>query len=77
MPMPRTALYHRSSVPYEKGFALLNELQKRVGKEPFHAFAKEYIKKFRWGGPHDPSGKGGAQALLKLVTFLKVELKIS
>lgn len=37
----------RSSVPYEKGFALLNELQRRVGVDRFHAFAKEYIKEFR------------------------------
>ncbi|CAM9748652.1 unnamed protein product, partial [Hapterophycus canaliculatus] len=36
-----------SSVPYEKGFALLNELQRRVGVKEFHAFAKEYIKEFR------------------------------
>lgn len=36
-----------SSVPYEKGFALLNELQRRVGVEPFRAFAKDYIKEFR------------------------------
>ena len=37
----------RSSVPYEKGFALLNELQRRVGVDRFHAFAKEYVKEFR------------------------------
>ncbi|CAM9320099.1 unnamed protein product [Ectocarpus sp. 13 AM-2016] len=36
-----------SSVPYEKGFALLNELQRRVGVVEFHVFAKEYIKEFR------------------------------
>ncbi|CAM9119050.1 unnamed protein product [Pylaiella littoralis] len=36
-----------SSVPYEKGFALLNELQRRVGVEAFHAFAKDYIEQFR------------------------------
>ena len=38
---------YNSSVPYEKGFALLNELQRRVGVEAFHAFAKDYIAKFR------------------------------
>ncbi|CAM9572360.1 unnamed protein product [Ascophyllum nodosum] len=38
-----------SSVPYEKGFALLNELQKRVGVEAFQAFAKDYIQEFRRG----------------------------
>ena len=37
-----------SSVPYEKGFALLNELQKRVGVEAFQAFAKDYIQEFRY-----------------------------
>ena len=34
-------------MPYEKGFALLNELQRRVGVEAFHLFAKDYIKEFR------------------------------
>ncbi len=45
MPLGRDAA--RSSVPYEKGFALLNELQRRVGVDAFHAFAKDYIKEFR------------------------------
>ncbi|CAM9156911.1 unnamed protein product [Choristocarpus tenellus] len=38
-----------SSVPYEKGFALLNQLQSRVGVEDFKAFALHYISTFRKG----------------------------
>ncbi|CAN0008550.1 unnamed protein product, partial [Discosporangium mesarthrocarpum] len=38
-----------STVPYEKGFTLLNELQRRVGKKEFHGFARAYIAKFRMG----------------------------
>jgi len=36
-----------SSVPYEKGFALLYTLQKLVGDDPFEKFVKEYISEFK------------------------------
>jgi leukotriene-A4 hydrolase len=35
-----------SIVSYEKGFNLLMALERRVGKEPFEAFFRAYIKKF-------------------------------
>jgi len=35
-----------STVPYEKGFNLLYNLEKRVGKDAFERFAKSYLKKF-------------------------------
>ncbi|KAG5175679.1 leukotriene A4 hydrolase [Tribonema minus] len=38
-----------SSVPYEKGFALLNELQTRIGAEAFEEFVKTYIDNFKFG----------------------------
>ena len=37
-----------SSVPYEKGFNLLYNLEKRVGSEKFGAFAKAYLHKFKY-----------------------------
>mmetsp|Transcript_37261 Transcript_37261/g.58137 ORF Transcript_37261/g.58137 Transcript_37261/m.58137 type:complete len:700 (-) Transcript_37261:11-2110(-) len=37
-----------SSVPYEKGFALLHYLEKLVGKVPFETFAKAYIERFKF-----------------------------
>jgi len=37
-----------SSVPYEKGFALLFYLQGLVGETDFEAFAKAYIEKFKY-----------------------------
>lgn len=46
-------------MPYEKGFALLNELQRRVGVEAFHAFAKDYIKEFRCVAGDKRGGGGG------------------
>lgn len=37
-----------SSVPYEKGFNLLNYLETIIGTEHFEAFAKAYIDKFKF-----------------------------
>lgn len=37
-----------SSVPYEKGFNLLNYLSTVVGEEPFEKFAQAYIQKFKY-----------------------------
>ncbi|CAM9503311.1 unnamed protein product [Chrysoparadoxa australica] len=37
-----------SSVPYEKGFALLYDLQSRIGISAFEAFAKAYIEGFKF-----------------------------
>jgi len=37
-----------SSVPYEKGFNLLYNLEKRVGSEKFGSFAKAYLHKFKF-----------------------------
>jgi leukotriene-A4 hydrolase len=38
-----------SSVPYEKGFNLLNYLETIIGTENFDQFAKAYIDKFKFG----------------------------
>ena len=38
-----------SSVPYEKGFALLCYLESLVGEGPFRAFAKKYIQQYKFG----------------------------
>jgi leukotriene-A4 hydrolase len=38
-----------SSCPYEKGFALLYELQGRVGLTEFEEFARAYIAQFKFG----------------------------
>lgn len=37
-----------SSVPYEKGFNLLNYLETLVGSDIFMAFAKAYLQKFKF-----------------------------
>lgn len=45
-----------SSVPYEKGCALLRHLELRIGKQPFRAFFKAYIEEF---SPAPPSSRLG------------------